>query len=380
MTGVFEVIAADQSHQVTAGRKAVALASRRVNERFSKFLLASEDRDDLEARLGFVHDDLKAIIAQTCDEMGYESDPGPIQIAISNAYSARFPLEQKTATVHEARKPKMCPYHKEVVDISLSEGSAKAGYEAMAQHAWGPQHCDGEFEGSCNFRREMTTQSWWDERDQAIQERREQREQERAEQAEQAEAEQLEQVEETPEAPVSDSEAPQTESDPDLGVEVESPSEAVTEAPTDVAEDAGMAMASSFREAEAVKTVDVQQRSGPSPKIDKRKWTPENLQQRVQTEGDGSPNPTHSKDVVKPIPVTDSKSLNEIGEAVTERQDVSKDSHPTPTNKRTWPTGEISAVSSSQPDVDANPIQQILESDEDGFVPQAVVQRAASTQ
>lgn len=141
-----------------------------------------------------------------------------------------------------------------------------------------------------------------------------------------------------------------------------------------------MAMASSFREAEAVKTVDVQQRSGPSPKIDKRKWTPENLQQRIESEGTGSPNPTKKKDVTEPITVDDSKPLNETGEAVTERQDVSKDSHPTPTNRRTWPTGEISAVSASQPDVDANPIQQILESDPDGFVPQAVVQRAASTQ
>ena len=44
-------------------------------------------------------------------------------------------------------------------------------------------------------------------------------------------------------------------------------------------------------------------------------------------------------------------NLSEIGEQVTERQDVSKDTHPTPTNKHTWPTGELTAVSSAPEDV-----------------------------
>lgn len=392
MTGLFEVIAADQSHQVVAGRKAVALSAQRVNEKFSRFLLAAEDRDDLDARLALVEDEMNGIVSQTCEEMGYDGAAkiaGAIWTSYKTTQNGGEPYPTKTAsTQHEARKPKMCPYHKEVTDISLAAGRPEAGYEAMQAHAWGKNHCQGEFDGSCNFRSEMTTQAWWDDRDKAIQERREQREQERAEQEaqEQAEAEQLEQVEQqdtepVAEEPVSDSEAPATESDPELGVDTESPAEAVTEAPTGVAEDAGMAMASSFREAEAVKQVDVTQRKGPSPKIDKRPWTVDNLQQRVDTEGEGSPNPTRTKDVVKPVHVTNNdrrhpETLKEVGEAVTEKQDVSKDSGPKPTDRRTWPTGEISAVSASQQDVDKNPLQDLLESEREGFVSPAVVQSA----
>ena len=80
------------------------------------------------------------------------------------------------ASVKEARRPKMCPYHREVTDISLAAGDPAAGFNAMASHAWGDNHCQGGFEGSCNFKREMVTQSYWDEKAQQAQERREQRE------------------------------------------------------------------------------------------------------------------------------------------------------------------------------------------------------------
>lgn len=436
MTSFLEVIAADHSNQVVAGRKAVALATKRVNERYARFLLAAEDRANLDARLQYVEDDLRGVVQATCEEVGYENEKLADQIIASYRGQEKYQPQQRTASMtFEARRPKMCPYHKEVVDIALSSGDPKAGYEAMASHAWGANHCDGEFEGNCNFRREMVTQDWWDQRDKALQERREERERQRDEEAQlqvEQEAQELE-VQEPESAP----EAPSAESDPDLGVDTESPSEGLTEAPEGVdgvEAEVPMAMAASFQrlapgkhhlpgasdkqnsqyeaikreclkdggsedeckqkaarivnsqrgsnqhEAEAVKTIDVEQRKGPSPKMDKRKWTVENLEQRVQTEGDGSPHPTRAKDVTRPIAVENNdglhpQTLTEVGEDTTEKQDVSKDTHPTPTNRRTWPTGEISAVSASLPDdVEKNPIQEILESDFDGFVPQAVVQ------
>lgn len=398
--GVFEVLAADQSQQVVAGRKAVALATQRVNDRFSRFLLAAESRDDLHARLSLVIDDLKDVVAQTCDEVGH-GDAKPLVAAITNSYTRHPRLDalderdfgpvtaengvKVAAMQFESRRPKMCPYHKEVVDISLSSGEAKAGYEAMASHAWGPNHCDGEYEGGCNFRREMVTQSWWDDREKALQERREQREQERAEQAEsdQVQPTELEQAEEPVSDDLSDSEAPTTETEVSLGDDPGSAAEGLTEAPEGVdgvEAEVPMAMAASFhRHAEALKTRDVQQRPGPSPKIDKRKWTIENLQQRVKTEDEGSPHPTKEKDVVVPIRAEnggrhDPSKLEEIGGPTTEKQDVSKDSGPKPTNRRTWPTGERSAVSSA-PDVDKNPLAEILKAD-DGFVPESIVHAA----
>ena len=406
MTSFLEVIAADHSEQVTAGRKAVALASKRVNERFGRFLLGAEDRDNLEARIGYVQDDLNGVVTATCDEVGYpNSERLATQIVETFRNQEKFKPQQRTASFQfEARKPKMCPYHKEIVGISLAQGDPRAGFEAMAQHAFGEQHCDGAFEGTCNFRPEMTTQTWWDDRDKALQERREERERQREEEAQlqgEQEAEQLEQVDTDPieQEPVSDSEAPAAESDPDLGVDTESPSEGLTEAPEGVdgvEAEVPMAMAASFRQlasrgdhregasehtSEALKTIDVEQRKGPVPTLDRRKWTVENLEQRIQTEGEGSPHPTRQKDVVEPITQKpdspdNSKQLSEIGEGVTERQDVSKDSGPKPGNRRTWPTGERSAVSSTTPDVERNPVQDILESDFDGFVPQAVVERA----
>jgi hypothetical protein len=45
--------------------------------------------------------------------------------------------------VHESRKPKMCPYHSEVTDISLAAGDPQAGFNAMAQHAWSAQALPG---------------------------------------------------------------------------------------------------------------------------------------------------------------------------------------------------------------------------------------------
>lgn len=142
---------------------------------------------------------------------------------------------QKSSSVRESRRPKMCPYHSEVTDISLSSGDARAGYEAMAQHAWGPNHCQGgEYDGRCNFRREMVTQKYWDDKQQQADERRDQREQEFAQQPTQ------EPLQEAPQAPEADIDA---DGGPDISQEL-------SEAPSAVGSPEPMPMAASRKTAE----------------------------------------------------------------------------------------------------------------------------------
>jgi hypothetical protein len=71
----------------------------------------------------------------------------------------------------------MCPFHKDVVEISLAAGDPRAGFDSMAQHWGGPRHCDGEgYEGGkCNFKAPMTTQAFWDEKAEKAEQKRQER-------------------------------------------------------------------------------------------------------------------------------------------------------------------------------------------------------------
>lgn len=80
-----------------------------------------------------------------------------------------------------ARRPKMCPAHNDLVDASLISGSSLLGQFAPSNY--GANYCkDSGFEGKCNFKPQMTTQKYWDDKDAEYAERAQQR-------AEQAEAE-----------------------------------------------------------------------------------------------------------------------------------------------------------------------------------------------
>lgn len=175
MTSFLEVIAHNDNDAALARRQASLVARQRVSSRVVKFLASG----DLAERLAFAEDEIRAIAATAAEEFGV--DPLPVADAVMDSLQ---PVATKTAsTDHEsARKPRMCPFHKDVVDISLAQGEAQAGFNAMSQHWGGPKHCEGEgYEGeSCKFKPAMTTQSWWDER----KEKAEQKRNERAEQAE----------------------------------------------------------------------------------------------------------------------------------------------------------------------------------------------------
>lgn len=170
--GVFEVLAADESEARLASRKALVLSESRISDRLGGFLASSKSPAEYDARFSYVEDEVKGIIAVSCEEVGH-GKPDAIFASLRAHYR---PAEPRTASVvHEARRPKMCPYHSEVVDISLGSNDPKAGYEVMQSHAWGSNHCQGDWEGKCGFKREMVTQSFWDDRQKALDEQREQR-------------------------------------------------------------------------------------------------------------------------------------------------------------------------------------------------------------
>lgn len=272
--GIFESLAADDSDRRVTHRRAIAVASKRVNDRFGAFLAAANSPTEHTARLDVIRRDVKQVVSSVCNEYGgdpvsietgilshlasaklswnepIETGPSPKgpdsanhpmwgigegdeaaqamategqypdqvaqalvekydvdpQIAAQIAADADFEYHpdnqqgDRGPSVHDeglggydpnqqeflaktasrtSGKTKMCPYHREVTDISLATGDPKAGFNSMSRHAWGQQHCQGGFEGGCNFKPAMVTQQFWDSRAEKAQERRERREQER---------------------------------------------------------------------------------------------------------------------------------------------------------------------------------------------------------
>lgn len=469
MTSVFQVLAADTSEQQNTLRVATRIAHKRATETFGDFIKGG----DRAERLDLVADELADLVTATCNEYGIVNDHVLAGIRSSLLGSEPDNLEARTASVHESRRPKLCPYHKEVTDISLAQGEPRAGFDAMAQHAWGAHHCQGsEYEGKCNFKPAMTTQGYWDEKAEKAQERREQREQENA-QIEQDLVEPDQPLEETLDAEP----AVETETDlpdnvievdftPDAaevinqGAEADAPLDAVAAsvddssplgkqsdrydtglmldndpyhgiAPNDEEENDHLletracpncggaiqlhdfdiaagneeivcpscrtaipnpavkdiredlnAVPTHYRGAnkvaEALKTVDVDGTEGPVPEIDKRTWTPENLEQRVDTEGEGSPHPTRDKDLLDAADYSNDDISAET-DAVLEKQDVEKDSNPSSKGDHTDTfsgDGQANPVSSAV-DVERNPIREVLLED-DGFLSQTEVTAAIS--
>jgi hypothetical protein len=182
MSGLFEHLAADDSDLRLAHRKATAVANKRVQDRFGAFLAAANTPEELSARLSVVRSDIQSVVESACSELGGDPQVIGTSILANLAYgekdadvsAVRTASNGETQRSVVSRRTKMCPYHREVTDISLAAGDPSAGFNAMAQHAWGAQHCQGEFDGSCNFKPAMTTQKYWDDRAQKAQEKREQ--------------------------------------------------------------------------------------------------------------------------------------------------------------------------------------------------------------
>jgi hypothetical protein len=391
MTDLFSFIAHEDAQDQTKTRQAMALAKERVEDRFGAFVRKGSV-DDQAARFDLVAEDVKAVVAATCEQVGVPLHYQFYKAIADNFVTADAAPQLRTASVrHEARKPKMCPYHSEVTDISLAQGEPQAGFNAMAQHAWGARHCQGEeYKGDrCKFKPEMTTQSYWDGRAEKLEQKR----QERAEREEQQRVEQEQQVTELPqlETPTEDvpenAEVPSAAEQGDI-VEHNEPS-AIGEG---VEEAVPMAMAASIAKVaqtgpgqfevtlssgqtfpvQAKDEWEARQRAiqqnvaqggqtswatkvadaGPVPKMDKSKWKP--TREPLDVDDEDGPHPTKHKDVTEPIKQeqgerTNPSKLTEIGEQVTERQDVAEDTGVSTSGQGgTFGGGERSAVSSKQ--------------------------------
>lgn len=308
--GLFEELANDDSDRQRTARKAVALAGTRVRHRFAKFLSEAGSPQERDARLSLVEDDLAQTIEAACAECGHDDVDG-VKTAI---FAGLEPVASvKTASHESARRPRMCPYHKEVTDIALAAGDPTAGFNAMAQHAWTGNHCQGgDYEGAkCNFKPDMVTQSYWDNKAEQAEHRRVERE----------EAQRLQEAQPIAPEPEWD-QLDELHGEDDTNYSDE-PSAIGEGAEPEFQTQELMPMAASTKEAEALKTVDVTQGGeGPTPKMDKRKWTVDNVTP-LETEGEGSPHPTKRVDIAERVDYSNEDPL-EGSHAVTEHQDVTK--------------------------------------------------------
>lgn len=71
-TSVFDVLAADETDRRVASRRALALAHTRVDNRLGAFLQQAVTKDEFDARLAAVEDDLKTHVAEACEECGHD--------------------------------------------------------------------------------------------------------------------------------------------------------------------------------------------------------------------------------------------------------------------------------------------------------------------
>lgn len=335
---LFNVIASQDSNDQGKLRQVAALASQRVEDKFGSFLRHSS-AEDAQARYDLVKDDIRAVVAACVEQVGagdvnhlvasiVSVDGGAYEYR-SGQFEGQRGLAARSASVHEARKPKMCPYHSEVTDISLASGDPQSGFNAMAQHAWGSRHCQGdEWEGKCNFKPAMTTQTFWDDRA----EKREERKLEREQQAEQMQPEvtQLEIEEEH-------------EGDPSLDADMALDVEPTTDA-ADTLHDGFEGAPHEELEAVAASTRTAEKdnlggNGTPSPKMDKSKWTRGKLPELTDVDDTNGPNPSREKDIVEPIEAQNESELKEIGEGVTEHQDVTKNVQNIKGDTGTFPKG-----------------------------------------
>jgi hypothetical protein len=411
MSDFFAYIELEERTSAANQRKAAALAVKRAQTRFGRFLGQAVDRNEFAVRLALIEGDLHQVVADAQQEANHY-DEGLINTVVARLTPDALKEQRTAATKESVRRPRMCPYHKSVTEISLAEGKPSAGYSAMAQHSWGPQHCESEdYKGdSCKFRPEFTTQSFWEERTERARERREQRELEQ-QALEQTVSPEAVEVEETP----VEAEEPNLEGDLGDGadVAVESP-EATSEgmlgdlepvAAGVIKEAPGkqhlpgasdkrnrqyehikascLADGKSEKECAelAARTVNKQRSEhgetkgsstgwrvatettgldGPSPTFDKDRHAPE-----VPETDKGTPWPTKHKDIAEPTKATNADGKpKEIGEGMTEHQDVAKDTGPSPVKDNNgWGGGQKSIVTESATDVDKNPLREYLADD-----------------
>src|SRR5687768_14930447 len=107
MSGLFEHLAAEQTEERNASRRAVIVAKARVEERLGSFLRAAADADEYAARLDLVSDDLSATIVEAASEYALAPQDTTSILATIIEHFRPAAVTAKTAAIQvEARKPK----------------------------------------------------------------------------------------------------------------------------------------------------------------------------------------------------------------------------------------------------------------------------------
>src|SRR3954463_16294573 len=84
--GFFEHISAFDEQAQTNTRKALAVAVRRVEDRFSKFLRTAQSNDEYLKRLSLIQDDIDDAITDAAEEYG--ADPEKVVAAVNKVIGA----------------------------------------------------------------------------------------------------------------------------------------------------------------------------------------------------------------------------------------------------------------------------------------------------
>lgn len=298
MTSFLQVIAHEDQEGVVALRRAAAAFSARVEDQYGIFFRQAASLEDFSDRFHYASDSLVDLAQAVTQEYG-GGNPDVLVESVVASYSPAHSTSKTAATHESVRKPRMCPYHKDVTDISLSTGDPAAGFNALQQHWGGPRHCEGDgYEGdSCKFKPEMTTKSYWENKAEKAQQRRDER----------AELDESQPVTEVDVDAVA--EEPGTATEPIVeGESADAIPFSSDEAPAESEAPAEAPMAMAARTASPVTGL-----GGPEPKIDKRRWTPETVRPIEADDPDGRW-PTIRKDIVEPIFDRNSDDLKEIGE------------------------------------------------------------------
>jgi len=170
MTGLFEVIASENREDKLPNRQATAVAEARVDERFGSFLRGSKGEYEFEQRLALVQDDLNEVVRAVADELGasnadhisgslienfkrnivkkvarglrpceycggtgedeqygpcaYCGGRGKVVDDLDEPMAENVRHDFKPTHSKVARRPRLCPYHNEVVGISLADAAA----------------------------------------------------------------------------------------------------------------------------------------------------------------------------------------------------------------------------------------------------------------
>ncbi len=120
--GIFEVLASDQHDARLASRKALVLSRDRIDARLGKFLAASSNPVDFAARYELVADDFAGIVRVACDEVGHE-DPAAVTATLWAHYHRSTLEEAKDDEREELLRKK----EKSEDDDDSKESSRKSG-------------------------------------------------------------------------------------------------------------------------------------------------------------------------------------------------------------------------------------------------------------